>query len=386
MGLNVGILGCGNAGSQIAALGSTLKNIPAIALNSSERDIDAVKAKTPIDVLYFGDGKGAGLNREIGKQFVKDHIRNFIQDEKFRAFMDEVDYVFVVNSASGGTGSSFGPILTDILSKYYAAQRAKDPSINKNFINVGILPAINDSIGNQRNTIQYLSEMTPLSLSYMLFDNNNATKLGSTDKIFDAVNKAVVDTISVFRGDYCKLSQYGMIDEADMSKLLTTPGMIFVNILSGIYQEKIKSDATLEDLVIDNINQNNLMVTIDRDKIVKRRGYIANLSKDLHKFFDSNLPKLTDLYGEGIETIPHFSINEDDDEKANYLITMFFGLSLPENRLKQIKSRVQAAEEALSKKKDASILQDIFEDVSIYDDKKPEADATFDLDDIMSKY
>ena len=179
MSLSVGILGIGNCGGQIAALGKSTKNIPGMVINSSERDIDAVKSIGSIDAFILGDGRGAGLNRTIGKNYVKRNFKSLLENEAYKKFIDDIDYIFVVNSTGGGTGSSFGPILTDVLNKYYRSK-----GVEKNFINVGILPAINNSIGHQRNTLEYLKEMVDLGLSYMLFDNNTLGD-ATNDIIFD---------------------------------------------------------------------------------------------------------------------------------------------------------------------------------------------------------
>ena len=109
--------------------------------------------------------------------------------------MDTVDIVFVVNSTGGGTGSGMGPILTDILRQYYK----KDE--NKIFINVGILPTLGESVGAQRNTIEYLKEMSDLGGPYMLFDNEKRAYL-PTNKQMSEINKEIVTMISTIRGDH----------------------------------------------------------------------------------------------------------------------------------------------------------------------------------------
>ena len=273
MSLSVGILGIGNCGGQIAALGKSTKNIPGMVINSSERDIDAVKSIGSIDAFILGDGRGAGLNRTIGKNYVKRNFKSLLENEAYKKFIDDIDYILVVNSTGGGTGSSFGPILTDVLNKYYRSK-----GVEKNFINVGILPAINNSIGHQRNTLEYLKEMVDLGLSYMLFDNNTLGD-ATNDIIFEKINSEVVDAITILRGDYSRMSAVEMLDEMDMHRLIMTPGMIFINNLHGIYTEKMKGDATIEDLLIDNIGKNNFMVAPDRDKVIQKAAYICNISE-----------------------------------------------------------------------------------------------------------
>ena len=95
------------------------------------------------------------------------------------------------------------------------------------------------------------------------------------------------------------------------------------------------------------------------------------------------------MYGEPLEFLENYSINEYDDERANYCIYMMFGLSLPDNRLKNIITRIKDAEEALKKTKTSSLLDSALSLVSDYGDKNTEnskSEDEFDLDDIMSKY
>ena len=100
--LKVGIIGIGNAGNQVAALGLATKDIPALAINASEKDLDTLNIK--MDAIIFGDSSGSGKDRSIAKGFVKENIKELIKDEAFKRFMDQTDIVFVVNSTGGGTG------------------------------------------------------------------------------------------------------------------------------------------------------------------------------------------------------------------------------------------------------------------------------------------
>jgi predicted nucleic acid-binding Zn-ribbon protein len=65
------------------------------------------------------------------------------------------------------------------------------------------------------------------------------------------------------------------------------------------------------------------------------------------------------------------------------------GLSLPDNRLKAIKHRIDAAEEALKKQKESSILDSLSEKVSEFSDTSKnlsKSTSDFNLDDILGKY
>jgi hypothetical protein len=183
------------------------------------------------------------------------------------------------------------------------------------------------------------------------------------------------------------MSSVAMIDEEYSRKIITTPGLIFVDMIKNVYEEKVPAGGSVEDLVIDHINKDNTMIKLDRDKIIKRLAFIANLSEDVQSYFDDNLPKIREIFGEPLEDFKHNAINHDDSD-ANMLAVILSGMSLPENRLKMIKHRITAVEAELAKRKESSILSDLMQDVSKYEGgvaKKREA-TDFNLNSITNKY
>lgn len=380
--LKIGILGLGNAGGQIAMLAKKTKGFPAVVVNSSERDIEAIKGY--IECIVIGNHEGAGKDRSIAKRYVKEDARKLIADEVLSQLVNDNDYIFIVSSCGGGTGSGTAPIITDILSKYYN-HNVENTKKGKVFVNVGILPAIGESVGAQRNTIEYLTEMLELGGSYMLFDNDRVK--GTSAQVLETVNHAAVDTFALLRGDYSMPSPYQMLDETDSRKIITMPGMIFVDIIKQVYEEKIEAGGTIEDMLIKHINDVNCMVKPDRDKVPTRLGFVSNLSEDVQEYFNENLPKIRSIFGEPIEDFKHIAINEDDTE-ANMLGVIISGMSLPENRLKVVKHRIDSVEEALANKKKGSLLGSLKESVSKYDStmSKPQENTSFDLDTITGKY
>ena len=380
--IKIGICGIGNAGNQIAALGQRVADFPAVAINSSERDIDAIEGN--LKKIIFGSREGAGKNRGIAKQLIKKNIDMLIGNEELIDMINANDYIFIVSSAAGGTGSGTSPMITDILNNYYNSD-IKDGEKGKVFINVGILPAQGESVGAQRNAIEYLIEMENLGGSYMLFDNDRVK--GTTAEVFETINNNVIEALRILRGDYSIQSSKGMIDEEDTRDILTVPGMIFVDSINGIYEENIPVDGSIEDLLIDHITKQNCMVKVDRDKIVKRLGFISVLSDELTQYFDENLPKIRATYGEPVKDFKHVAVNEDRFE-GNMLAVIMSGMSLPENRLVMIKNRIDRVAEGLAKKKTSSLLRELNESVSGYEGnsaKKAER-KEFDLTAITGKY
>ena len=131
--LKVGIIGIGNAGSQVASLAYSELKIPVMCINSSEKDLetipDGIPRKLISDAAAFS--KGAGKDRSLAKSYLKDSIMPLISAEEFKTFMTELDVVFVVSSTGGGTGSGTAPLITSIINSAFPDTKT---------VIVGILP------------------------------------------------------------------------------------------------------------------------------------------------------------------------------------------------------------------------------------------------------
>lgn len=371
--LRICTIGIGNAGNQVAELAMSLYNIPGIAINSSQKDLATIKK---IPKIVLGDEKGAGKNRDEAKKFVKSHAQALLQQEKFTNHIEESDLIFIISSIGGGTGSGMAPILTDILSRRFSA---------KKFALIEIYPPLAESVAAQQNSIDYLKEVKSFlpNVVYLSYDNNRRASL-TTPEMMESINKEIVETLVVFRGDYLYATPYNSIDEKDMMRFFETPGRMAVYILDNI-KDKDFDDKSLEDALIDVIKNVSTNVELDRDKIVKRFGVIANLNSNLNKIFNTNLFQVKELIGEPVESYEHMYVTQTKDE-VNRLVLILSGLSVPDDRLMKMKQRIEEGIEALSVVKEDSIL-DEFDTNEIRNMRvNTQASDELDLDDIFSKF
>lgn len=342
--LKIAVLGIGNAGGQVANVASS-RGFNAFCINSSEKDLDIINENIPVFLL--GNSEGAGKDRRVAKSFVKLFYKDLLKTEAFDTFMSDTDIVFIVSSTGGGTGSGMSIILTDILGKVY---------INKVFINIGILPTLDDSIGAQRNTLEYMKEINHLNKGYMLYDNNKY-KFDTPSVYMNNVNREIVDALCYLRGDYSYKTKYGMIDDADMFKLLTVPGMINVSYYEG-FLEKDMDDNVKLDSYITKIMKNNATCQLDKDRVIKRMGIIVNLSDDLSTYYSSAMEDFKANVGEPLEVFEHYYL-KDDDTIPNRLAVILSGLSIPDDRIQIIVQRIKEVEDALNRKKQSTILDSL---------------------------
>lgn len=372
--LKTGIIGIGNAGSQVAALCKERLQIEALAINSSERDLQTLPAN--LNKILIGDSKGAGKERLEAKNFLKDSIMNIIKDDKLTEVFDN-EVVFIVSSTGGGTGSGTSILFSNIISEVYPKTKV---------IIVGILPTLKEALSTQLNTIEYLKELyeTMNDATYMLYDNDKLAKLPSP-QMMEKINNVIVDDISVIMGTYQLPTKFSSIDEKDMSNILSTKGRITIVSLKDI-KEKDIDETTLEDLIIEQFKI-NAHCEIQRDKIVNRTGVITNLSDRLNDRFDSHIPKVQEFIGSPVEEFEHIVINSDR-HMTNNIFVICSGLTAINDRIRKINDRIDEIEEAQKQQEEDNELNGVdFESLSKKITRKQvDEDGNVDIKSIFDKY
>lgn len=343
--LTVGVIGIGNAGSQVAALAKERLAVDAMCINSSEKDLQTVSG-TVVKVL-IGDAKGAGKERDAAKKFLKNSIMDIINDEeKSKIFDNEV--IFIVSSCGGGTGSGASILLSDIIREVYPSRK---------IIIVGILPTLKEALSTQLNTISYLQELynTLSDATYMLYDNNKLEKMPS-HLMMTSINESIVNDIDVIRGTYQVATPFSSIDEKDAGNIITTKGRIVIASLKDL-KEKDIDETSIEDLLIEQLKTNS-HCELQRDNIVHRTGVITNLSERLNEKFDSHLPKVQEFIGTPVEEFEHISINADR-HLPNNVFLIIAGLTAVNDRIRKINDRVEEINELQRQREEDSELNNI---------------------------
>jgi cell division GTPase FtsZ len=373
--ISVGVIGIGNAGSQVAARCKERLGIDVLAINSSEKDLQTIPDSVP--KLLIGDSKGAGKERRAAKLFLKDSIKTIISEEKLAEIFDQ-EILFIVSSTGGGTGSGSAILLSNIVSEIYPATKV---------IVVGILPTLKEALSTQLNTMSYLEELynTLEGATYMLYDNEKLSKLPS-NTMMTTINDSIVNDIDVIRGTYQLPTAFSSIDEKDMLNVLTTPGRIVVAGLMDL-SEKDLDGTNIDTLLIQQL-KNNTHAELQRDKIVYRTGIISNLSDRLSEQYDSHIPEVQTFIGTPVEEFEHIVINSDR-KLPNNVFLIAAGLSQVNDRIRKINDRVDEIQEAQKQLEDESELNATdFRKMSdgIVRRKAGEASGNVDLQGIFSKF
>lgn len=379
--LKVGIIGLGNTGNQVAALAMKELNIPVMAINSSEKDLETIPEGVPKTLIKSADGlsQGAGKNRALAKSYLKDSIMTFLSSKEIQAFINDLDVLFIVSSTGGGTGSGTAPIMANILQSTFADVKT---------ILVGVLPVNSEALSSHVNTLEYLNELysTLSNQTYILYDNDKFADIPSY-QMMEKVNKEIIEDINVIRCMYNHTTRFDSIDEQDMLRLISFPGRITVARVQDI-TEKDCDSKSIEDMLIDTI-KNNSHVESQRDKKLTASGIITNLSSRLSESFDNHTPKVREFVGTPIHDFNHISINEDR-KLPNNVFFICSGLTPINDKIHKISDRIAEIESKQKAMEEENAMNEI--DLAELSgsisnkDVKSSTDTQVNLKDIFSKF
>lgn len=378
--LEVGIIGIGNTGNQVASLAKEKLGIPVLAINSSEKDLETVPNNIPKKLITDKDGlsSGAGKDRQLAKNYLKDSITNLLKDQEIIDLISPLDVVFIVSSTGGGTGSGTAPLLANIIEARF---------VDTKVIMVGVLPVNSEALSAHVNTLEYLNELYKVmeNQTYMLYDNDKCAGLPSY-KLLDKVNNEIVEDINVLRCNYNYTTKLDSIDDRDAKRLISFAGRIVVSRVED-FKEKDTDNMTIEDMLIDNIKK-NCHVEAQRDKKVMASGIITNLSQTLTEEFDNNIPKVRDFTGDPIHAFNHIYVN-DDRKMPNNVYLILSGLSPINDRINIISDRIEEIEERQKTLESDDALSSVSLNTlssKISDKEKNNESTTVDLKDIFGKF
>jgi len=247
----------------------------------------------------------------------------------------------------GGTGGGTSPLFTALM-----IDKFKKANVDTKIVLMTIMPTIKEGNSAQDNTQLFYRELfnTMPDLTYMVYDNNKFVNDYGPAALLNEVNLDIVDDIAILSGAYQFTTQYDSIDKQESIILNSTPGRLAVLKLYDI-KEKDLDNLTLDDLLLSGMDKCSL-ADLQRDRDIVSRGVISNLNESLTKKFNFNMPKITEVLGEPIESFQHVYVNSEANEPNN-LFVILGGLSAPNDRLQKTLERaaeIREMHETKSKK------------------------------------
>lgn len=274
-------------------------------INLAKQDLDLINSPNK---LHISGGEGASKNRSKAKQVLSESI-----DEVMNILEQQIteEYIFVVFSLGGGSGSGIGAFLASVLAE----------NLGKKVGLVIILPAMNESLQARINAYEALAEIVELKnelCSIFILDNNQRE-----DKL--SINRSFANMFDSFINISNYSSIRGVIDIAEQKTLLETSGVAMIHkIISGGKEE-----------LLSTINT-GIYAPLEPNKRVKYIGLSQPDNKETISIGD-----VTDVVGEGIDTFCGYG----NEETVLYL----GGLSFPKTYIDKLAKSIKSEEERVQK-------------------------------------
>lgn len=338
-GLKIGVIGIGNAGSQVA-LAAAKRGIQVFIMNTSIKDLDDSVVGKSIKAHQIGDGRGSGKDRDNAMALLKSNgaggIKEIFDNPYFRQTVMPADIVFVTFSTAGGTGSGIGPKMAEMIHKAYP---------QKVVIPYGILPKNAESVMAQANAIACVDDITKIGVPYILSDLS-FYESESQENSFKKIGEYMVETMCVLRGDYMKMSANGMADERDTLTVISEPGYMTVHIKDKINEASL-ANKTLQGYLIDEI-KSSPACRIQRDGLLQYNLVIANVSPVVDDPLKAgDYSELNGFVGEPKATFANYAVDDACYDFQVMLVTS--GLTVPMDRFASAKAKIAANKEKYEK-------------------------------------
>ena len=340
-GLKFGFIGAGQAGCNfVDTLYNTFGYRRVVLFNTTTKDLQFTSIPPSNHVVPKGFD-GAGKNRELGRD-AADQARGDVSAALQARFLD-VDYIFVVTSAGGGSGSGSAPVLAETALQHLKQSGIDPEEARKRVGFIVMLPANSDGSAVLRNAGELLNEITIDGRSkygpVLLVDNERVKKQskGTLSDWQAKSNTWAGRLFSVFNSYAGRDSRIATFDPTDYKSVLSS-GIItagFIVLPAGIEHEtsiSTKLTSSLRDgLLVDGLNLNSgthvaIIVTSDE----------KGLSSE---FSDSALQRgqqtLLSIMGNSSDkrVVLHRGIYSDV-KPGTLVFTLIGGLTIPEAKLR----------------------------------------------------
>lgn len=335
--LNVGILGSGNFGGQIASLAAD-NGFSAIAINASEQDLRLLSDR--VVPFIVGDGKGTGKNGEYAREFMLEHLA-LLKDETFVEFITSSDVIIMAASAGGGFGSNTVPVLTQILTEMYS---------DKLFIPLCVYPDEGETYTAQINTQKYMKSIIDAEVPYLVYDNDKFKRMSPTEAA-KAVNMNILEDLKIIRGDYIASTNIGGIDERDMLTTLSVPGRMIIDKIMPLEESAI-IDGSIVATVRKHMNETAHAALVD-DKIIMASAVSYNVTPDVDKYTSAVKTDLQSVFGVHITDYRNEAVITNSAD-IPYITTILSGLNAPTTRIDKVINRTDAIDKEIMNRQKAS--------------------------------
>ena len=340
---NIGFIAIGQAGGNIGVLfekaGYTVLHI-----NTSPEDLATLtEAK---HTYHIKDGEGCNKDRDKAKELIFEDFTDISEEIKQKI---HEEFIYVIFSSGGGTGSGSSPVLIDLLIQH----------TDKKVGAITILPSPTEPLKTAINAYECFRELEEIDGIGATFVLDN----GKADKFL--INRNFVTLFSSLIEIPHHRNFKGNIDIAEIKELLSTRGAAIISKMS-----KHTSDTPR---LIKSFKE-NIFAPLETDRVIKYIGLSACAQIDMDAVMLET--------GVCLDVFQGFN--------SENTICMLCGLTFPYTALERIRSKIDGSKEAVTKSLAATRETKLSDGINFLNEpqtsssksKKPKAD----ISDVFSKY
>ena len=334
--IQFGIIGSGQAGSRLAETFYKL-GYDAVACNTASQDLRFIDIPDSNKLLLqYGSG-GAAKETDIGRMAAETHRDEIVELVNDHLSNSQVNLLCL--SLGGGSGAGSTDTIVDVLFE-----------TGKPVCVICILPMTSEDAATKQNSLETLSKLTKLTQSkkvsnLIIIDNaklesiyHNVNQLD----FYQVANKAIVETIDVFNTMSSLPSSVKSLDPMEMSKMFLDGGGC--SIFGELVVSDFTDDTAIASAVINNLDSNLLASGFDLNK-ARYVGVLFVASKQVWERIPSSsvnyaLSMVNDR-ASSPQGIFKGIYQVDSNEQVIKVYSFFSGLSLPEDRIAQLKNEVK---------------------------------------------
>jgi len=259
VGFKFGFIGAGQGGSKLAETFSQIGYARVGVINTADQDLATINVKNK---LKFGEQQGAGKNRDFAKQAFINHKEDVVDFIK-QSVGTDIDRVFAVVGAGGGTGAGVCSELVKTLKEYQTTVKATSPYVGL----ILALPKLSEGKKVSENAYATLKEACKLVEDkvvspLIILDNEKINALYpklSVNKFWQVANANICALFHLFNNIITKNSQYSTFDTNDFRTVLDSGIMVF----GAANITEFKNEAEISKAVRENLKRNVLCGELD---------------------------------------------------------------------------------------------------------------------------
>lgn len=286
---------------------------------------------------------------------------NYISDEAnledlYNSIPEDIDFVSVITSVEGGTGSGAAPVLAKCIADVFNIPVHL-------FVFIGFH---NEEVG-MNNTIEFMKElisMNGVTIHVIQNDKFNAPTYKLKEK---EANKYVGTLLNIIKGKDREASTQN-IDDADAYKLFTTPGIM------GIVTINCSGRRSKTDMNAAVVEAFDKSVEADYGGDAKRLAMILNASEPTQEIFDDELTSVryyTNSSGGPEEIYRHIQYDGTTNE---YCVIVAAGMSPSETYINYLlNEREKLRQSNMRNKSNSKALLDKLVSATNNDNRKDES-------------